>query len=104
MSLLIDQKITHTTSSHDKVYLDTLRGRRALFLENYHFKECVNPSQINHIINDIVVNNGFMMDSHRNDIMVFTHPHNTEENQTYYNLYVKTSEVEKVSRTFLRFV
>tara|TARA_B100001123_G_C15272087_1_gene1010705 strand:- start:1640 stop:1954 length:315 start_codon:yes stop_codon:yes gene_type:complete len=104
MSFLIDHHVTNHTSKHNKVFVDTYQGRRALFLEHYDYREFVNPSQMNHVIHDIVVNNGFLMDTETSGKLVFTHPHNTAESQTFYNLWTKTSEVEKVTRKFLNFV
>ena len=104
MSLLIDQHVTNHSSKHNKVFVDTYKGHRALFLERYDYREFVNPSQLNHVINDMVVNKGFLMDTESSDKLVFTHPHNSPESQTFYNLWTKTTEVEKVTREFLSFV
>jgi hypothetical protein len=104
MSLLLDQTVTNHGSKHNKVFVDTYQGKRALFQERYDYREFVNPAQLNHVINDIVINKGFLMDSERNDRIVFTHSHNSSEYKTYYNLWTKTSEVEKVTREFLSFV
>lgn len=104
MSLLIEQRITNHSSKHNKVFVDTFKGRRALFIERYDYREFVNPDQLNHVIHDIVVNKGFFMNTQTSDKIVFTHGHNTPECQTYYYLWTKTSEVEKVTREFLNFV
>ena len=104
MSLLIDQHVTNHTSKHNRVFVDTYQGRRALFLERYDYREFVNPAQMSHVIQDMVVNKGFLMDSQSSDKLVFTHSHNTPESQTFYNLWTKTSEVEKFTREFLSFV
>ena len=104
MSLLIDQTVTNHTSRHNRVFVDTHQGRRALFLERYDYREFVNPAQMSHVIQDMVVNKGFLMDTETSDKLVFTHPHNSSESQTFYNLWTKSSEVEKVTREFIRFV
>lgn len=104
MSLLIDQYYTNHTSKHNKIIVDVYQGKRALFLESYDYREFVNPAQLNHVIHDMVVNKGFLMDSQISDKLVFTHSHNTKKSQTYYNFFTKTSEVEKVTRKFINFV
>lgn len=104
MSLFIDQKSTEYTSKHNRIYIDTYKEKRAIFLENYDYREFVNPNQLNHVIENIMVNQGFLMDKQTNDNIVFTHPHNTPEYKTYYHLWTKTSEVEKVTHKFLHFV
>ena len=104
MSLLIDQQYTKHTSKHNKILIDFYQGKRALFLEKYYYQEFVNPAQLTHVIHHIVVNKGFLMDSQSSDKLVFTHSHNTKKSQTYYNLFTKTAEVEKVTREFINFV
>ena len=104
MSFLIDQHETNHTSKHNRVFVETYQGRRALFLERYDYREFVNPAQLNHVINDMVINKGFLMDTQTSDKLVFTHSHNTPEFRTYYNLWTKTSEVEKVTCQFLEFI
>lgn len=103
-SFYFDLNCTDTTSSSNKVYLDTHHGRRAVFLEKYHFKRVVNPSQYNHIIEELVVNKGFMMDKNHNQVIEFSHPHNTPANSTYYYFHTYDSSIEKVTRSFLNFV
>ena len=95
MSLLIDQTVTNHTSRHNRVFVDTHQGRRALFLERYDYREFVNPAQMSHVIQDMVIT-AIPMDSETSDKLVFTHPHNFSESQTFYNLWTKTSEVEKL--------
>jgi hypothetical protein len=104
MSLYIDQKSTEHTSKHNRVYIDTYKGKRALFLENYDYREFVNPNQLNHVIENIVVNKGFLMDKQTSGEIVFTHSRNTPEYKTYYQLWTKTCEVVKVTHQFLHFV
>lgn len=104
MSIVIDQRYTNYTSRHNKVFVDTYQGQRDLFIQKYNYKEFVNPKQLNHVINDIVVNKGFIMDKQKKDQIIFTHSHNNSESETIYNLWTKTSEVEKITKEFLCFV
>ena len=104
MSLFVNQTVTPHTSKHNKFYLDTFQGKRALFLERYDYREFVNPAQLDHVINDIVVNKGFLMDKQQSDMIRFSHSHNTPEHQTFYIVWTKTTEVEKVTREFVYFV
>lgn len=104
MSLIIDKRVTNYTSKHSKVFIDTYQGQRALFIKKYNYKEFVNPKQLNHVINDIVINKGFIMDKQKKDQIIFTHSHNTLESKTIYNIWTKTSEVEKITNEFLCFV
>ena len=104
MSLIIEPHSTNHTSKHNEVFVDNFQGKKAVFLKKYDYREFVNPAQLNHVIHDIVVNKGFLMESESSDKLVFTHSQNTTKLQTFYYLYTKTSEVEKVTIKFLDFV
>jgi len=103
MSLLIDHYISKHTIKHNKVFIGTFQNRRALFIERYTCYEFIDSISPN-VIHDMVVNKGFLMDSQSSDKLVFTHSHNTPGNKTYYNLWTKTNEVEKVTCEFLNFI
>ena len=104
MSLLLDSNSTNFTSTENKLVVENFKGRRAVFQERYHYKEFGNPEQLKHVIHDMVVNKGFLMETEKSDMLGFSHPHNTPESSTYYTLWMKTAEVEKVTREFLGFV
>ena len=101
---VFDSTETNHSGSYNKVYLDTHMGKRALFLERYHYKELVNENQLDHIVNYLIVENGFIMDRHLPDRMMFTHSQNNGTSTTYYNYYPESMEMEKFSRQFLHFV
>jgi hypothetical protein len=103
MSILIDQYSTKYINKYNKVFIGTCKNRRALFMENYYCYEFIDFISPN-VIQDMVVNKGFLMDSQSSDKLVFTHPHNTPENKTYFNLWTKTNEVEKITYEFLNFI
>lgn len=103
MSLIIDNRQTNYTSSTKKVFVSTYQGKRALFLEEYKLNEFTNPKQLNYVIDDIVFN-GYFIDTQRNDQIVFKNPHHSNKEETIYTFWTKTQEVEKITRTFLKFV
>lgn len=104
MSLALDQHYTQYTTTHNEIFIGEHQKQRAIFLKKYHYKELTNDSQFNHIIHDIVVNKGFMMNSESNGCIKFTHPQNNSEDTTEYTIWPKTREVEKYTTKFLHFV
>ena len=105
MSLLFDKDTKRYSGSHNKVYInENHNNRRCVMLETYHYKELVNPAQIDHVINDIVVNRGFLMSKQTSEEIEFTHSTNTDELYTIYIFFVKTLEIEKITRKVLEYL
>ena len=57
-----------------------------------------------YIIQDLVVNMGFLMDKQNSHVITFTHPNNTMQHNVKYIYYTKTNEIEKVETIFLSYV
>jgi hypothetical protein len=105
MSFYISNNETPFSGTHNKVFVhDMSNGKRAVFQENYHYKELTNTAQMNHIIEDLVVNKGFLMDEQKSYVITFTHPNNTMQYNVKYTYYPKTNEIEKVETKFLSYV
>ncbi len=81
-SIVTSNRSTDFTNSEERVLVE---GRNVYRLKN-HTKFFNNEKQIPHVIHDLVVNKGFVMDKHNQDLVVFKH---SVRNDTTYKLYPK---------------
>ena len=104
MSLTITERNTSFTQLHDKVMVKKFGSRDGIYREIYHFKQLSNVDQMDHIISNIILNNGFIADKYTGDMIVFTHPKNSMENTTWYEYDTKEHIIKKYEHIFLSYV
>ena len=101
-SIVLNEYSTEFTTVSDVVEprVDSL-GNNNLFRVTHSTKQLSNIDQMNHIIHYLVVVNGFLMEKHSSDKIVFLHPKNSSEMYASYTYYPTTMIMEKYESTFI---
>jgi hypothetical protein len=98
-SIVLTDTYTTLTESFDEVKTKTFdNGKQYLYRYTYNRKKLTNVDQLDHIINYLVIEKGFMMNGMDKFSITFTCPTNTD---IHYNYYPSTMDFEKVSEKFL---
>tara|TARA_B100001093_G_C26485926_1_gene866927 strand:- start:244 stop:555 length:312 start_codon:yes stop_codon:yes gene_type:complete len=86
---------TDYTDTYERVLVEKKGNKNLVFHEKFRTKYFTNPEQLNHVIHDLVVNKGFVMNKSNKDLIEFTH---SLSNTTYtiYHEKLAGSYVEKV--------
>ena len=86
-TIVVTDHTTEFTNKREEVFVEN----RKVYLKRYGYKELVNLREFNWIIENLVINKGYLMDKQNNHMLTLTHPHNNVE----YTLWTQTGEVEK---------
>lgn len=86
---------TDYTDTFERVLVEEKKNKKLVFHEKYRTKYFTNPDQLNHVIHDLVVNKGFVMNKANKDFIEFTHSH-SNTTYTIYHDKLAGSYVEKV--------
>jgi len=91
-SITVTDHTTKFTHLHEKVVVENDK----VYLKSYHYKQLLKPSQFKYIIEDLVINHGFVMDKQTGNMLTLTNP---LSNQVY-TLWTQTLEVERCDTVF----
>lgn len=98
-SIVLSESYTNFTESFDELKVKhNNNGTSSLYRYTYNRKKFSNIDQLNHIVDYLVVENGFMMNAFDKYCITFTCP---TEPDTFYNYYPATIEFEKVTEQFI---
>jgi hypothetical protein len=104
-SLVLNEYSTEFTTVFDRIEsrVDS-SGHTGLFRVVNSTKTITNIDQMEHIIHYLVVMNGFLMEKHSTDMILFLHPKNCNEEFASYTYYPSTRMVEKYESKFISYI
>lgn len=103
--IVLDKYSTEFTSVSD--YIESRvnnSGNTSLFRVINSTKQLSNIEQMNHIIHYLIVQNGFLMDKHSSEKIIFVHPKNSFDMFASYTYYPTTKVMEKYEYKFIAYV
>ena len=103
-SLILNERITKFTQKSDLIQKRETQKGTALFRVKESWLQLTNINQLDHIIHNLVVENGFMMNSCSKSKVDFTHSKNDFNNTTTYSYTPEKMEMYKYEEEFLTFV
>ena len=101
MALTLSEKTTHFTQVHDKVITKMVGNQDCIYREQYHFYQLTNPKQMDHIINNIIIEKGFLTEKFSSDLITFTRPQNSNASSIWYEYFPKDRTIKKFQHFFL---
>ena len=104
-SIILNEYSTEFTTVSD--YIESRvdnSGNKSLFRVSNSTKQLTNVEQMNHIIHYLVVINGFLMEKHSSEKIIFVHPKNSFDMFASYTYYPKTKVMEKYEYKFIAYV
>ena len=86
-SITVTDHTTKFTHLDEKVVVENDK----IYLKSYHYKQLANPDQFNYIIQNLVIDQGFVMDKQTGNMLTLTNP----LSNVVYTLWTQTLEVER---------
>ena len=104
-TITIQDYSTEFTDVINKVQLEKNEsGKSYLYQVKESSKQLNNTDQLNHIINYLVLESGYLMEEQNNNRILFSHPHNSREQQCFYEYFPKVMVMNKFEKKCLSLV
>ena len=104
MSLQISERTTNYTHSTDDIVFHKNNNHDYVSHRTENTKYFQSNEEVDHVIHYLVVEKGYLMDSDRNGLIVFSHSHNDRFNFTFYEYDTVNGCMTKVSERLIEYL